>query len=113
MRLFMLEDFIGSGHSAVGNLVILALGLIAKNPRIAAHIQKEIDRITTNSRRTIDILDVQELPYTITSLYEVLRYALMNCFESKIGTFELKLNENIGHFIPFGVGNRTCLSQHP
>ncbi|ALC40078.1 spok [Drosophila busckii] len=72
--IFMLEDFIG-GHSAVGNLVMLALAYIAKYPAIASSIQAEIDVVTNKSERRVNLLDMPELPYTMATLYEVLRYS--------------------------------------
>uniref|UniRef100_A0A1B0AEJ1 Uncharacterized protein n=1 Tax=Glossina pallidipes TaxID=7398 RepID=A0A1B0AEJ1_GLOPL len=38
------ENFIG-GHSPVGNLVLLTLGHVAKNPLIAERIKEEADEI--------------------------------------------------------------------
>lgn len=72
--IFMLEDFVG-GHSAVGNLVMLALAYIAKDPTIGAKIQSEVDTITSNGRRSITLMDMAELPYTMATIFEVLRYS--------------------------------------
>ncbi|KAH8420900.1 hypothetical protein KR222_008669 [Zaprionus bogoriensis] len=72
--IFMLEDFIG-GHSAVGNLVMLALAYIAKDPTIGKKIQREADTVSNNGRRNINLLDMAELPYTMATIFEVLRYS--------------------------------------
>lgn len=72
--IFMLEDFVG-GHSAVGNLVMLALAYIAKDPAIGAKIQSEADTISSNGRRSITLMDMAELPYTMATIFEVLRYS--------------------------------------
>ncbi|EDV94437.1 cytochrome P450 307a1 [Drosophila grimshawi] len=72
--IFMLEDFIG-GHSAVGNLIMLALTYIAKDPIIARNIQNEIDAISNNGERSITLEDMEEMSYTMATIYEVLRYS--------------------------------------
>lgn len=72
--IFMLEDFIG-GHSAVGNLIMLALAYIAKDPTIGTKIQCEVDAISKNERRNITLMDMSELPYTMATIFEVLRYS--------------------------------------
>lgn len=72
--IFMLEDFVG-GHSAVGNLVMLALAYIAKDPAIGAKIQSEADTISSNGRRSITLMDMADLPYTMATIFEVLRYS--------------------------------------
>ncbi|EDV51027.1 cytochrome P450 307a1 [Drosophila erecta] len=72
--IFMLEDFIG-GHSAVGNLVMLVLAYIAKNPDIGRRIQGEIDTITAEEKRPINLLDMNAMPYTMATIFEVLRYS--------------------------------------
>ncbi|XP_055371675.1 cytochrome P450 307a1-like [Condylostylus longicornis] len=69
--IFMLEDFIG-GHSAIGNLVMMALASIAKNPNIAKNIQNEIDEVT-KGQRCVTLLDAENMPYTVATVYEVLR----------------------------------------
>lgn len=71
--IFMLEDFIG-GHSAVGNLVILALAYIVRHPEIGKRIQEETDRITEN-KRYVNLSDIERMPYTVATIYEVLRYS--------------------------------------
>lgn len=71
--IFMLEDFIG-GHSAIGNLVILTLGCIAKKPEIGKRIQDEVDKITGNGVRKISLDDIKNAPFTIATIFEVLRY---------------------------------------
>ncbi|EDW50589.1 GM13910 [Drosophila sechellia] len=72
--IFMLEDFIG-GHSAVGNLVMLVLAYIAKNVDIGSRIQEEIDAITEEEKRSINLLDMNAMPYTMATIFEVLRYS--------------------------------------
>ncbi|XP_043067847.1 cytochrome P450 307a1 [Drosophila bipectinata] len=70
--IFMLEDFIG-GHSAVGNLVMLALSYIAKNPMIGEKIEKEVYNISQKGSRRISLLDMKTMPYTMATILEVLR----------------------------------------
>ncbi|XP_062125378.1 LOW QUALITY PROTEIN: cytochrome P450 307a1-like [Drosophila sulfurigaster albostrigata] len=72
--IFMLEDFLG-GHSAVGNLVMLTLTYIAKDPTIAERIQREADQATHNGVRSIGLHDMDAMPYTMATIYEVLRYS--------------------------------------
>jgi len=72
--IFMLEDFLG-GHSAVGNLVMLALAYIAQNPNIGTKIQCEVDIISNNGERSINLSDMSEMPYTMATIFEVLRYS--------------------------------------
>lgn len=72
--IFMLEDFIG-GHSAVGNLIMLALAYIAKDPTIGTKIQCEVDAISKQGSRSISLMDMAELPYTMATIFEVLRYS--------------------------------------
>ncbi|XP_043661520.1 cytochrome P450 307a1 [Drosophila teissieri] len=72
--IFMLEDFIG-GHSAVGNLVMLALAYIAKNPTIGELIRNEVDAVSTKGTRRISLYDMNVMPYTMASILEVLRYS--------------------------------------
>ncbi|XP_017043605.1 cytochrome P450 307a1 [Drosophila ficusphila] len=72
--IFMLEDFIG-GHSAVGNLVMMVLAYIAKYQHIGKQIQEEIDAITTEEKRQISLLDMNSMPYTMATIFEVLRYS--------------------------------------
>lgn len=72
--IFMLEDFLG-GHSAIGNLVMLALAFISRYPEIAREIQKEVDHITNNGARKVNLYDTDTMPFTVATIYEVLRYA--------------------------------------
>ncbi|XP_016982954.1 cytochrome P450 307a1 [Drosophila rhopaloa] len=72
--IFMLEDFIG-GHSAVGNLVMLVLAYIAKHQEIGERIQEEIDAITSEENRQVNLLDMNTMPYTMATIFEVLRYS--------------------------------------
>ncbi|KAH8255903.1 hypothetical protein KR026_001752 [Drosophila bipectinata] len=72
--IFMLEDFVG-GHSAVGNLVMLVLAYVAKDQDIGRRIQEEIDAITAEEKRPINLLDMSAMPYTMATIFEVLRYS--------------------------------------
>ncbi|KAH8378945.1 hypothetical protein KR009_002220 [Drosophila setifemur] len=72
--IFMLEDFVG-GHSAVGNLVMLVLAYIAKDVEIGRRIQEEIDAIMAEEKRSITLMDMSDMPYTMATIYEVLRYS--------------------------------------
>ncbi|XP_049539772.1 cytochrome P450 307a1 [Anopheles darlingi] len=72
--MYMLEDFLG-GHSAIGNLVMLALGYIAKHPEVGERIQTEIDRITEGGARNVTLYDTESMPYTVATIFEVLRYS--------------------------------------
>lgn len=72
--IFMLEDFLG-GHSAIGNLVMLILGYIVRYPNIGKQIQEEVDRVTMNGSRKVTLFDIEEMPYTVSTIYEVLRYS--------------------------------------
>lgn len=93
--IFMLEDFLG-GHSAIGkkstqitlerfsdkflslpsgNLIYLALGYIAKYPAIGKKIQDEVAQITSNGRRKVSLYDTDNMPYTVATIYEILRYS--------------------------------------
>lgn len=72
--IFMLEDFIG-GHSAVGNLVMLSLAYIARDPVIGKTIQSEVDFVSMNGERKITLHDMEAMPYTMATIFEVLRYS--------------------------------------
>uniref|UniRef100_A0A182N8Z5 Cytochrome P450 n=1 Tax=Anopheles dirus TaxID=7168 RepID=A0A182N8Z5_9DIPT len=72
--MYMLEDFLG-GHSAIGNLVMLALGYVAKHPEVGQRIQREIDRITECGKRNVTLYDTESMPYTVATIFEVLRYS--------------------------------------
>lgn len=72
--IFMLEDFIG-GHSAVGNLVMLSLAYIARDPIIGKTIQSEVDYVSKNGERKITLHDMEAMPYTMATIFEVLRYS--------------------------------------
>lgn len=72
--IFMLEDFLG-GHSAIGNLVMLILGYVVLYPEIGKRIQQEVDRVTENGSRRVTLFDADEMPYTVSTIYEVLRYS--------------------------------------
>ncbi|XP_055851293.1 cytochrome P450 307a1-like [Episyrphus balteatus] len=70
--IFMLEDFLG-GHSAVGNLVMLAIAYVVRNPEVGVRIQEEVDRIT-EGKRCVNFMDMEIMPYTMATIYETLRY---------------------------------------
>lgn len=70
--LFTLEDFLG-GSSALGNVVMLLLGFMAKHPKVAATLQKELDEFTGMGQRQITVFDVDSIPYTMAVINETLR----------------------------------------
>ncbi|XP_026483167.2 cytochrome P450 307a1 [Vanessa tameamea] len=71
--IFMLEDFLG-GHSSVGNLVMLCLAAVARDPDVGKKIKAEIDGIT-KGKRAVTLADRSLLPYTEATILECLRYA--------------------------------------
>lgn len=71
--IFMLEDFLG-GHSSVGNLVMLCLAAVAKDPEVGRKIRAEIDGVT-KGKKAVSLLDRDKLPYTEATILECLRYA--------------------------------------
>lgn len=71
--IFMLEDFLG-GHSSVGNLVMLCLTAVARDPEVAKKIKAEIDGVT-KGKRAITLADKSLMPYTEATILECLRYA--------------------------------------
>lgn len=72
--LFMLEDFLG-GHSAISNLVMLILGYMVLYPEIGERVQDEVDHVTKNGSRKVTLFDIENMPYTVSTIYEVLRYS--------------------------------------
>lgn len=72
--LFMLEDFLG-GHSAISNLVMLILGYVVLYPEIGERVQSEVDLVTENGSRKVTLCDIDRMPYTVSTIYEVLRYS--------------------------------------
>lgn len=72
--IYMLEDFLG-GHSAIGNLVMLALANAVRNPEVACKIQQEIDQVTDFNTRSITLYDTEKMPYTVSAISETLRYS--------------------------------------
>lgn len=72
--IYMLEDFLG-GHSAIGNLVMLCLGYIVRYPEIGQRIQREIDEVTAGGSRSITLFDTEIMPFTVATIFEVLRYS--------------------------------------
>ncbi|KQT36897.1 hypothetical protein ASG34_13725 [Methylophilus sp. Leaf416] len=71
--IFMLEDFLG-GHSSVGNLVMLCLTAVARDPEVGRKIRAELDGLT-KGKRPVTLLDRHSLPYTEATVLECLRYA--------------------------------------
>ncbi|XP_047522639.1 cytochrome P450 307a1 [Pieris napi] len=71
--IFMLEDFLG-GHSSVGNLVMLCLTAVARDPDVGKRIKAEIDSVT-KGKRAVTLTDRPSLPYTEATILEVLRYS--------------------------------------
>lgn len=69
--LFELEDFIG-GHSAVGNMVMLALSMVATRPHVAQAIRDEAEQVT-GGQRLVRLYDKPDMPYTEATLFETLR----------------------------------------
>ncbi|XP_023942228.2 cytochrome P450 307a1-like [Bicyclus anynana] len=71
--IFMLEDFLG-GHSSVGNLVMLCLTAVARDPEVGKKIRAEIDA-TTKGKRAVTLTDRMAMPFTEATILECLRYA--------------------------------------
>lgn len=69
--LFELEDFIG-GHSAVGNLVMIVLSMLASRPHVIQRIRMEAEQVT-GGQRLIRLFDKPDMPYTEATLFETLR----------------------------------------
>lgn len=69
--LFELEDFIG-GHSAVGNMVMLTLSMVATRPHVAQAIRDEAEQVT-GGQRLVRLYDKPDMPYTEATLFETLR----------------------------------------
>lgn len=72
--IYMLEDFIG-GHSAIGNLVLLALAYVVRYPEIGRRIQEEIDDVLGSEKRNVNLSDIKNMPFTVATIYEVLRHS--------------------------------------
>ncbi|XP_001945761.2 cytochrome P450 307a1-like [Acyrthosiphon pisum] len=70
--LFELEDFIG-GHSAVGNMIMLALSMVATRPHVAQAIRDEAEQVT-GGQRLVRLYDKPDMPYTEATLFETLRF---------------------------------------
>nr|QST15038.1 CYP307A1 protein [Diaphanosoma celebensis] len=69
--LYELEDFLG-GHSAIGNLLMRAVGELCQNPAVMKNIQDEIQR-TTGGERPVVLEDRPLMPYTEAAILETLR----------------------------------------
>lgn len=72
--LYELEDFLG-GHSAIGNLLMRAVGELCYNPQAMAKIQEEIRRVTDDNSRPVVLEDRPNMPYTESAILETLRLA--------------------------------------
>lgn len=70
--IFELEDFLG-GHSAIGNLVMITLASVVRYPEVAKRIQDEVDKVTNNGKRTVNLFDKNNMPYTEATILETLR----------------------------------------
>lgn len=70
--LFELEDFLG-GHSAIGNLVMLALGECARNPEVMVRVRAEADAVDPSMEAGIAPRHKPQMPYTEAVLWETLR----------------------------------------
>jgi len=70
--LYELEDFLG-GHSAIGNLLMRAVGELCSNPDVMANIQEEIRRTTGDNSRPVVLEDRPNMPYTESAILETLR----------------------------------------
>ena len=70
--LYELEDFLG-GHSAIGNLLMRAVGELCSVPQVMANIQEEISRVTDNNSRPVALEDRPNMPYTEAAILETLR----------------------------------------
>ena len=70
--LYELEDFLG-GHSAIGNLLMRAVGELCSSPQVMANIQEEIRRVTGDNARPVVLEDRPNMPYTESAILETLR----------------------------------------
>ncbi|KAK4026072.1 hypothetical protein OUZ56_015097 [Daphnia magna] len=70
--LYELEDFLG-GHSAIGNLLMRAVGELCSSPHVMANIQEEIRRVTGDNGRPVVLEDRPNMPYTEATILETLR----------------------------------------
>lgn len=70
--LYELEDFLG-GHSAIGNLLMRAVGELCSVPDVVANIQDEIRRNTDDNSRPVVLEDRPCMPYTEAAVLETLR----------------------------------------
>ena len=69
--LYELEDFLG-GHSAIGNLLMRAVGELCHNPQVMRAIQEEIHKVT-GGHRPVVLEDRPQMPYTEAAILETLR----------------------------------------
>ena len=51
------------------------MGYIAKDPSIGRRIQEEVDKVTQNGMTKVTLFDTEKMPFTIATIYEVLRYS--------------------------------------
>uniref|UniRef100_A0A8D8TKG2 Cytochrome P450 307a1 n=2 Tax=Cacopsylla melanoneura TaxID=428564 RepID=A0A8D8TKG2_9HEMI len=69
--MYDLEDFIG-GHAALGNLVMLILIYLMRNPHCIDRVRAEIDSVT-GGHRDVCMDDKYRMPYTEALVFETLR----------------------------------------
>lgn len=69
--MYDLEDFIG-GHAALGNLVMLMLIYLMRNPQCIDSVRQEIDAVT-GGERSVCFDDKYRMPYTEALVFETLR----------------------------------------
>jgi cytochrome P450 family 307 subfamily A len=53
----------------------LSLGYIAKFPYIGKRIQEEIANVTDNGSSKISLNDIESMPFTVATIFEILRYS--------------------------------------
>lgn len=68
---YQLEDFIG-GHSAIGNMTMLGLSMVALFPDVARKIRQEAVQVT-GGKRSVRLTDKPDMTYTQATIYETLR----------------------------------------
>ena len=92
-------DLVIAGVITTSNSLYAFINIIIHYPHVAQRIQQEVDAITKGERQP-SILDRDSMPYTVASIYELLRYT------SIVFTLPHKTLENVslgGHSIPAGT----------
>lgn len=51
------------------------MGFIAKHPAVGKRIQEEVATVTENGKRKVTLNDIENMPFTVATLFEVLRYS--------------------------------------